>query len=788
MPRKNPYKNSGIGQTNNTPSTPTYTPPARSTYTSTYTHTNNKISKFFSILIPILTFIIGQIIQYAIYNRTEKVFILDLIFTKVSVTLLSLSSICGIIAVIRSCVDAWRWADSYNEDDLKKCWLYLISFGILYSVVPSLAGPIGIIMAIVIPWAKDECEEDWIIYVTVVIAFIVGQAIMWSQFNRTDSILIISDIVEKFNSEKVTPKAVSIVLSILLTINTFVFCGAYSCCDEFTPKCISAFIYVLSVLIAPAASTVFLIIYVIVLFAKGWDDEVIKGFSIATSIVLPIILIVVGSIFSSIVNTYTITFDLQGGYGDLSSVEVRYNRDMPEAQVPQRKGYLFLGFYDSPIGVDEEDGVICYYHSNMESASKWDRKEDAILFARWQAKDYNVTLDKQGGARGSSSIETTFDKAMPHASMPTRSGYTFQGYYTKQNGQGVCYYNSSMTSQRNWDIDENTTLYAYWKVSPISASPQSSNLSGIDSSKNTAINVYGGSGSYSYSITDKGSGVNCSMSGNVLTVSRTAYSASGTIKIKIIDNITGATTTCNVSYSTIAEPTQSGGGSCVAKGTEILLSNGEVELIENLCVGDSILTFNHVNGTLEESRIAFTYYACSAVDVVTLEFSNDVIIEILNTGHGLYDFTLDKYVLISSNNAANYLGDEFAYFSVVDGNMTCSNVTLLSYTVSIKTVERYDIVTENMLNHIANGLLACSDTLVGISNMFDFNNMVCDNLQMLKDIEEYGLYSYEEWTEYVTKDEFESFNGAYFKIAIGKGLLTIDELFSLIDDLNNQWN
>ena len=743
--------------------------------------------KVASVFLPIITFIVGQIVQYAVYNSTGKVLLLDLIIPKVPKLVLIISSLCGIIAVIRSCIDAWQWADD-GYDDVYKCWVYLIVFGLLYAVVPSLAGFVGIIMAIVVPWSKAEYEEEWIIYVTVFLSFVVGQAIMWSQYARTDNILIISDVVEKFNFEKISAKGVGIVLSILLGINTFAFCGAYELDDDFAPKCISIIIYSLSVLIAPAASTVLLIIYVIVLYVK--DGDGVKGFSIATSIVLPVILLVTGLIFNAIASTYTITFDLQGGYGNLQSVEVRYNKDMPEVEVPYRTGYLFLGFYDSPVGVDDEDGVICYYHSNMESASKWDKKEDATLYARWQAKDYNITLDRQGGTGGSSDIKVTFDKAMPYASKPSRAGYNFYGYYTKQNGQGVCYYNSSMTSQRNWDIDQNTTLYAYWKVSAISASAQTSSLSNIDSSASTTINVYGGSGSYSYSIIDKGSGINCSMSGNVLTVSRTSYSASGTIKIKITDNITGATTTCNVSYSTIAEPVQSGGGggSCVAKGTEILLANGNTALIENIAVGDKILTFDHANGNYTESTVAFTYYANSLVKIIRLNFTDDVSIELLNTGHGLYNITLDRYVLITPNNVDEYVGHKFAYSSYIRGEFVLSEVELISYSIDEDSVERYDIVTENNLNHIANGLLACSDTLVGVSNVFEFNNLLYNVEQVIKDIEQYGLYSYEEWSEYVTKEEFEAFNGAYFKIAIEKGLLTMEELFALINDLKTQWN
>ena len=227
------------------------------------------------------------------------------------------------------------------------------------------------------------------------------------------------------------------------------------------------------------------------------------------------------------------------------------------------------------------------------------------------------------------------------------------------------------------------------------------------------------------------------------------------------------------------------GGSCVAKGTQILLPDGKSEAIENLAVGDTVLSFDHIRGVCVETKVAFTYYAKSRVKVAKLNFANSVIIELLNTGHGLYDVTLDKYVLITCGNAEQYVGHSFAYFDSPDS--TPSKLELLSCDITENLVERYDIVTENTLNHIANGLLACSDTLVGISNMFEFSNLMCDKKKVEEDVARYGLYSYEEWAEYVTKADFDTFNGAYFKIAVEKGLLTMEELFLLIEDIKTQW-
>ena len=53
---------------------------------------------------------------------------------------------------------------------------------------------------------------------------------------------------------------------------------------------------------------------------------------------------------------------------------------------------------------------------------------------------------------------------MPSAIKPTRTGYTFNGYFDAVNGAGTQYYNADMSSARNWDKQSNATLYASWTV------------------------------------------------------------------------------------------------------------------------------------------------------------------------------------------------------------------------------------------------------------------------------------------------------------------------------------
>jgi len=154
-------------------------------------------------------------------------------------------------------------------------------------------------------------------------------------------------------------------------------------------------------------------------------------------------------------NTYTATFDKQSGAGGSNSVVVTYNANMPSAAMPTRAGYGFSGYYDATSGGTQ------YYTSTGASARTWNKTSSATLYARWTANAYSIALDKQGGLGGSANIIVTFSANMPLTSIPTRTGYTFAGYYDAASG-GTQYYNAAGVPVRTWNKANGATLYAQW--------------------------------------------------------------------------------------------------------------------------------------------------------------------------------------------------------------------------------------------------------------------------------------------------------------------------------------
>ena len=159
-----------------------------------------------------------------------------------------------------------------------------------------------------------------------------------------------------------------------------------------------------------------------------------------------------------VANTYTVTLNNQNATtAGTASVTATYDAAMPVITVPTKTGYTFGGYYTAANG-----GGTKYYNADGTSAHNWNIAEATTLYAKWTANQYTVTFDRQGGNGGSTSATATYDAAMPAITVPTRTGYTFGGYYTETNGGGTQYYKADGTSAKSWNIAEATKLYAKW--------------------------------------------------------------------------------------------------------------------------------------------------------------------------------------------------------------------------------------------------------------------------------------------------------------------------------------
>ncbi len=161
-------------------------------------------------------------------------------------------------------------------------------------------------------------------------------------------------------------------------------------------------------------------------------------------------------------NHYQVTFDANGGnipviYADSSTSAIilgyaknTYIYTLKGQQVseeirPEKSDCEFEGWYDNPE---------C-------KGDAWDFVRDKVtknmtLYAKWVPFGYRITFDADGGKCDTASKKYPMGLALENLPIPTKSGYSFAGWYTRRKCEGDKF--TEKTLMRKADM----TLYAGW--------------------------------------------------------------------------------------------------------------------------------------------------------------------------------------------------------------------------------------------------------------------------------------------------------------------------------------
>ena len=85
--------------------------------------------------------------------------------------------------------------------------------------------------------------------------------------------------------------------------------------------------------------------------------------------------------------------------------------------------------------------------------------DNHTLYAHWTANTYTVVFSPMGGSITTTFTNVTYDSAYGTLPEPTRTGYTFAGWNTKEDGTG-----DNTTDSTTVTIAAPHTLFAMWNI------------------------------------------------------------------------------------------------------------------------------------------------------------------------------------------------------------------------------------------------------------------------------------------------------------------------------------
>lgn len=398
------------------------------------------------------------------------------------------------------------------------------------------------------------------------------------------------------------------------------------------------------------------------------------------------------------------------------------------------------------------DNVINVYGNFTEKRSIVYKNDDEILATKYYLSQDDIT----------SLGVPNFEQYISYTPQKEIEGYTYSNWIDSNDntyaydGVTISTFTSKVTElQLNKTpipytitiTNENTSITVTVNESPVTSGGQIP----YNSTVSVSIKANDGYKNASYTVTNDTTGSTITVSSNKFTMPASDVTIKGT-----------------------AEEDKS----CVVSGTLLTLADGTQKKVEDILDTDMLLVFNHETGKFEASPIIFVDRdEWKNYNIVNLEFSNGTKTRLIYE-HGYFNLTLNKYVYITEANYQDYIGHEFAFY---DGDKV-NSVTLTNSYITSEYVGCYSPVTAYHLNYFVDGMLSMPGGIEGLFNIFEYNDdMTYDIEKMNEDIEKYGLYTYEDFKDYLPYEVYLAFPGPYLKVSVEKGYITFEEIIGYIE-------
>lgn len=169
---------------------------------------NKTIAKALTVVIPIISFVLGQFLQYFLYFKTGRVLVLDSIFSSIPLVVLCVSTVFCLVSNAHVIIRSWKLAD---DNKVLHSVMYLIISSLFFATVPCIAGFVGIVATSAISFLCSNDNAEKIPFLTILISCVLGLVYMWLRYNSTAEGLFFTRFIRLIDAD---PNRVKIYLGI----------------------------------------------------------------------------------------------------------------------------------------------------------------------------------------------------------------------------------------------------------------------------------------------------------------------------------------------------------------------------------------------------------------------------------------------------------------------------------------------------------------------------------------------------------------------------------------------
>ena len=144
---------------------------------------------------------------------------------------------------------------------------------------------------------------------------------------------------------------------------------------------------------------------------------------------------------------YSISFNPNGGEIKKNSMNAFSHAVIGDLPIPTREYYSFDGWFTESTG-----------GTQITSKTVMSRSDELNLYAHWSPIPFLVKFNPNGGSLSTTEITGYCNQALGDLPTPTRTDYSFDGWFTEESG------GTQINSETVLNRTENLQLYAHWTL------------------------------------------------------------------------------------------------------------------------------------------------------------------------------------------------------------------------------------------------------------------------------------------------------------------------------------